>query len=596
MKYRWALPYLPLAILSSCPASAQDIYDDDQSLGEVIVTAAVRQGGAQDIRHFRQTAATGMPRPEMLTMEGLMGEHDLTIPPAMPCKQMFCLVAESMPANLPLRPQDKLFVGLVFSSNIDEKLYRRPPLNLVAVVDKSGSMNGEPLDLVRKSLRQIVSQMHDDDQLSIVLYGDRSHVWMPPKSIKGNRKAILAHIDGIASAGSTNMEEGLKVGYQTAISSQAGFKGQTRLMLFTDENPNVGDTSAEGFMGMARVASDRDIGLTTIGVGHIFDDQLATRLSSVRGGNQFFIDSPQTVADVFTKQFDMMGGELAHDLTITMKPANGWAATGVFGVPDALMTSGQDGAITVTIPTVFLSTNGGGIYVTLGKARNRADLPAAPLLAAQPLLGVSLSYREARSKNVGTDTVEVASPAQQTSVPLRLAQSLVDQFLAMREATTAYHINHEPKRAFILLAELQSRMASSEISDLKSEIKLVDQMRGEAAYYSGYSSELPKNIRHKGIAGHWMVLSADGFSDIRRGDMMWFTDNGTLTTERNGKGHGKAQEDESFEVNESELFLRQSDIVFHWVLKSNKLTLKDAKIGSSARINLRRQHDDPTSQ
>jgi Ca-activated chloride channel family protein len=596
MKKSWAGPFVALAFLSFSPASAQDNDDDDQLLGDIIVTAAVRQGGAQDIRHFRQTAATGMPRPEMLTVEGLMGEHDLTIRPTKPCAQMFCLVTDSMHAHLPLRPQDRLFVGLAFATNIDEKLYRRPPLNLVAVVDKSGSMSGEPLELVRKSLRQIVGQMQDDDQLSIVLYGDRSHVWMGPKSIKGNRKAILAKIDGIESAGSTNMEEGLKVGYQTAFSSQGSFKGQTRLMLFTDENPNVGDTSAEGFMGMARAASDRDVGLTTIGVGHIFDDQLATRLSSVRGGNQFFIDSAETVTDVFTRQFDMMGGELAHDLTITIKPAEGWAATGVFGVPDGLMTSGQDSAITVTVPTVFLSTNGGGIYVTLGKASDRTDLPSAPLSLAEPLMDVSLSYREARSKKVGTDAVKVAAPTQQASAPLRLAQSLVDQFLAMREATTAYHISHEPKRAFTLLSELQSRMASSGLSDLKSEIKLVGQMRGEAAYYSGYSSELPRNIRHKGITGRWMVVSADGFSDIRRGDFMSFDDDGTVTTQRNGKAHGEAQEGESFEVSESELFLRQSDIVLNWVLKGDRLTLKDTEIGSSARIDLKRQPEGASSQ
>lgn len=589
MKNFWALSLIPLVLLSSHPASAQESDDDDQSLGEIIVTAAVRQGGAQDIRHFRQTAATGMPRPEMLTVEGLLGEHDLAISPVKACDQMFCLVAEAMPANLPLRSQDKLFVGLAFATNIDEKLYRRPPLNLVAVVDKSGSMNGEPLELVKKSLRQITSQMLDDDQLSIVLYGDRSHVWMGPKSIRGNRKAILSKIDGIESAGSTNMEDGLKVGYQTAFSSQGSFKGQTRLMLFTDENPNVGDTSAESFMGMARAASDRDVGLTTIGVGHIFDDQLATRLSSVRGGNQFFIDTPETVTDVFTNQFDMMGGELAHDLTITMKPAEGWAATGVFGVPDGLMTSGQDGAITVTIPTVFLSTNGGGIYVTLGKAKDRTDLPSPLLTDAKPLMDVSLSYREARSGKAGADSVRVVAPAHQASAPLRLAQSLVDQFLTMREATAAYHISREPKRAFTLLSELQARTASSGLPDLKSEMKLVGQMLGEAAYYSGYSSELPKHIRHKGITGRWMVASADGFLDIRRGDILSFDRDGTLTTERNGKAHGEAEEDEPFEVNENELFLRHSDIKFSWVLRADRLTLRDTEIGSSARIDLRRQ-------
>ncbi|GGZ05923.1 hypothetical protein GCM10011614_20940 [Novosphingobium colocasiae] len=580
-----------MALLACTPALAQDQDDQNQIyLGDIIVTAAVRQGGAQDIRHFRQTAATGMPRPEMLTVEGLMGEHDLTIAPAHPCNQMFCLVTEAMSADLPLRPQDKLFVGLGFATNIDEKSYRRPPLNLVAVVDKSGSMDGEPLELVRRSLRQIVGQMTDEDQLAIVLYGDRSHVWMTPTRIKGHRQDILAKINEIESAGSTNMEEGLKLGYATAFSGQASFKGQTRLMLFTDENPNVGDVSAEGFMGMAQAASARNVGLTTIGVGHIFDDQLATRLSSVRGGNQFFIDSAAAVTDVFSKNFDMMGGELAHDLTITMKPAAGWAVTGVFGVPDNLMTSGQDGAITVSVPTVFLSTNGGGIYVTLGKAGERADLPAAPLSGGTPLLDASLRYTEARSRQVGTEQVSVAPPAQNASAPLRMAQRLVDQFLAMRDATTAYHINHDPKRAFTLLSELQARLGSAQLPGLKPEIALVDTMRAEAAYFSGYSSELPKAVRQMGLAGRWLVINADGFTDIRNGDVLTFAD-GTMTTTRNGKPHGDDEEDEDFQANEHQVFLRQSDIVFNYVLKGDRLTLSDAEAGSTARIALKRERD-----
>ncbi|MFD2578372.1 hypothetical protein ACFSTD_06620 [Novosphingobium colocasiae] len=194
---------------------------------------------------------------------------------------------------------------------------------------------------------------------------------------------------------------------------------------------------------MAQAASARNVGLTTIGVGHIFDDQLATRLSSVRGGNQFFIDSAAAVTDVFSKNFDMMGGELAHDLTITMKPAAGWAVTGVFGVPDNLMTSGQDGAITVSVPTVFLSTNGGGIYVTLGKAGERADLPAAPLSGGTPLLDASLRYTEARSRQVGTEQVSVAPPAQKCQ--RTAAHGATAGGSVPRHARCHHGLSHQPR-------------------------------------------------------------------------------------------------------------------------------------------------------
>ena len=103
-------------------------------------------------------------------------------------------------------------------------------------------MRGQPLELVRQSLRQVVGQMRDGDQLSIVLYGDTSHVHLAPTPIAGGgREAALKSIAAIESEGSTYMEEGLKVGYATAFASEpASSAAATRLMLFTDEQPNVG--------------------------------------------------------------------------------------------------------------------------------------------------------------------------------------------------------------------------------------------------------------------------------------------------------------------------------------------------------------------
>ena len=95
---------------------------------------------------------------------------------------------------------------------VDASTWQREPLNLVAVVDKSGSMDGAPLDTVKASLRQVARQMTARDQLSIVLYGDTSHVHLAPTSL-AQRDRVLASIDRIQSAGSTAMEEGLRVGY-----------------------------------------------------------------------------------------------------------------------------------------------------------------------------------------------------------------------------------------------------------------------------------------------------------------------------------------------------------------------------------------------
>ena len=571
---------LPLALMLPAPAvfaQEQPPQEEEQEpVDDIVVTSMrVRQGGAQDIRHFRKVALeSGMPRPESLTVEGLMGEHDLTIAAGAKCAQLFCLSTEAMAAALPTRPDDRLFVGLGFKSNVDAANWQRAPLNLVAVVDKSGSMSGSPLALVRESLRQIAGQMRAGDRMAIVLYGDRSHVWLEPTDIAKNRAAVLAAIDGIQSAGSTNMEEGLEVGYRTAFAGAPDFKGTTRVMLFTDEQPNVGRTDAASFMGMAQNASRNGIGLTTIGVGLQFGASLATRISSVRGGNLFFVADDEEVKSVFGQELDTMVSEIAHDVVLTMTPAAGYSVSGVFGVPDGMMQEGKDGAVAITVPTAFLSTKGGGIFVSLGKESTRTHLPAATLASGTPLMRVDLSYVGAVDGTAGRDSVTVAAPSPAPSTGLRTAQLLVDQYLSMRGATEAFHRNNDAKAAFALLSGLDQRLAASDLADLSGERELVGGMVKQAAFYAGYAGEVPKSLRHLAVIGDWRIISAEGFEDLRRGDQVSFSDDEEFTVVRAKPRRGEEEEDyESYEINERQIHLPESNVVMSYRTGRDRLYL-----------------------
>lgn len=556
-------------------AAAQDREDEARELETIVVTGQfVRQGGAQDIKHFRAIAEdVGMPRPESLTVEGLLGEHDLSISSSSPCRQLFCLVTESTSADFETRRSDVLFIGLGFSSNIDPASWRRPPLNLVAVVDKSGSMNGEPLERVRKSLKQIVQQMTDQDQVAIVLYGDRSHVHLTPTPIKGRRDEIIRAIDAIQSAGSTNMEAGLQVGYATAFAEAPKFKGITRLMLFTDEQPNVGSVDAGSFMSMASEASKRGIGLTTIGVGIQFDATLAAKVSSVRGGNLFFIESDAAVGDLFGREFDTMVSELAHDVTISMRPVSGYRVSGVFGVPDSMMTETVEGEVSVTVPTAFLSTRGGGIFVTLTKSSDRAHLPPAPLDAGAILLNVDLRYVAADSGAIGTDQVTVSAPRKEPSATLKLAHALIDEYLVLHEATTAFHLRNDAKTAHRLLAGLDSRLAAARNDALRNERKLVTDLMERAAFYAGYGGEAPRSIRHLGVVGSWEIVSLQGIGDLRIGDRLEFSSDRDMTIYRKRNNYRGDSEVEPYQINERQLYLEDSDVVFDYAINENRMTL-----------------------
>lgn len=577
---------LSAALLALVPPTfAQDVEPppEEQDDSNIVITGSrIRQGGAQDIRHFRQVAAeTGMPRPESLTVEGLMGEHDLVLAETRQCAQLLCLNTEAMQASLPTRPDDRLFVGLGFTSNIDQAAWTREPLNLVAVVDKSGSMSGQPLDLVRRSLRQIVGQMREGDQVSIILYGDRSHVYLAPTAVAANREAVLAAIDAIESEGSTNMEEGLKVGYDTAFASAPAFRGNTRLMLFTDEQPNVGNTDADSFIGMARTASLQGIGLTTIGVGIQFDGALASQVSSTRGGNLFFISNEEEVGRVFADQLDTMVTEVAHDVRITMTPRQGYRISGVYGVPDNVMTDAGEGAITITVPTAFLSTQGGGIFLSLAKAGARRHLPAAVLSGNTPLLEVSLHYVGAGDGRAGTDRFNVGSPAASPSEGIRLAHLLVDEYFALSGGSSAFH-RGDARASYRLISGLSARLAASGLPGLDQERKLAGDMLRQAAFYAGYGGERPPSIRHLALQGSWQVSRAEGFEDLRRGDTLSFSsDNEMITRRANPRAGEEEEENEDYEVNGRQIRLVESDLTFDYRASGDRLTLVDPESGYS---------------
>lgn len=568
-----------MAIATPMPTFAQDSVqqDDEESLGSIIVTGArIRQGGAQDIQHFRSMAltATSLPRPESLTVEGLLGEHDLTLPAGATCAQLFCLNVQSMTASLPTRPDDLLFLGMAFDSNIDAESWKREPLSVMAVVDRSGSMTGPPIANVKAALHEMVDELGPQDRLGIVIYGTNSNVHLASTSAKGNKDAMHRAIDTIAIDGSTSMEAGLTLGYATAFAEAEQNPGKVRVMLFTDEQPNTDSTDAGTFMAMAQEASQRGIGLTTIGVGVQYDGALATKISSVRGGNLFFVSGPEKGGELMRKEFRNMVSEVAHDLVMTLTPHAGYRISGVFGVPDGLMTEGKDGAIAITVPTAFLSSNGGGIYASLGKSEARAHLPAARLADGASLMDVSLSYVSALDGSKHGDRLSIAAPTAAPAANLRLAQTLVDQYLVLDAATRAFHSDGNAKKAFALLDGLNGRLAAVDYADLKDERELVGTMRSKAALYAGYGGEMPKDMQPMRVLGKWRVVALNGVEELSRNDLVEFTDDEQFITYFQRPLRGDDEMYQDFQINEREIYIPEGNLRVNYWVDGDRLRMK----------------------
>ena len=458
----------------------------------------VTPGGAQDISWFRDQVANGsVPHPNTLTPEGLFSEHDLPIE-AGPCRQTICVTGEATTANILVQPDVKYLAQLGFSSNLDAATWKRAPLNLVAVVDTSGSMGGEPLLTVRASLMQVARQLGNKDRISIVRYADGVQTVLAPTP--GDKMAAIRKgIQQLYSSGSTYMEAGLKKGFEVARQSAGSFTGTTRVMLFTDERPNVGRTDGDSFMGMARQNSRKGIGMTTIGVGVHFGAELATKISSVRGGNLFFFPSVSEMKKVFTEELDTMVTEMAYNMKLVVTPRRGMKVAGVYGVPGELLKWGKNGEIELEVETLFLSTKKGAIYVAFA-SENQLGLPRNSVRPGFDIGSVKVTY-------TGTDKNSYASKvdfslAKPSAISAGLSRGLllVNQITSIREAASLHHEKNDQAAAYRVIKNLASLFRYNNDEELSKEKELVFSLEDTLAQMSGHHGE-PFHTRINSVTG-----------------------------------------------------------------------------------------------
>ena len=585
--------FFSLALITSAltvAAQPDDDRDRVNELSEITVTGMqVTAGGAKDINFFRgEVDRARIPMPDDITAEGLLSEHDIELPSSVACRQLFCLTAEAAPADLLARPDAKYLVGLGFTSNIDAKSWHRQPLNLVAVVDKSGSMDGHPLEMVRLSLGEVLKQLGPGDQFSIVLYGDRAHVHLAPTPVTGQTRDRIQHaIDSIRSQGSTSMEAGLTLGYQVANESAPAFHGTTRLMLFTDERPNVDATDAGSFMTMAIDASRHNVGLTTIGVGIQFGADLATRISSVRGGNLFFIRDREDVLALYAGQLDYMVSELAHDLRVVIKPHAGYKISGVYGVPGQLLGWQPGDSVAVTVPTVFLSDKGGGIFFTLTKAPDATFLPATQVGAGDSLAAADVTYLPVGATQTGQHSISVAPPGSRMSAGMRTGRMLVDEFLAIHTAVTAHYRENDQEKAFQLMHAMANRLEGVDDPGFKGERELVNALDDQLTFLSGHSSEGgSKRSRLASLWGKWEVTRAEGDGTYARLDVLEFSPDDSFHASYYRPRDGAKEETGEYQSNDRQVLLTESELVFNYRVSKDLLVL--TRVRGSDEIFLRK--------
>lgn len=180
----------------------------------------------------------------------------------------------------------------------------RKNVNLVMVIDVSGSMSGAKIESVRRSAVQFIEQMGDDDYLSIISFSSQPQSLIKYQRVGDQRQAMIDTVANLQAEGDTSLYDAMADG-ANLLSNTESPETSNALVLLTDGL----DTSS--FRHSAESAS-QTLAVTgatvfTIAYGNDADEALLERIALQANGN-FFRGDEASIAAIYDEMSAAFGG------------------------------------------------------------------------------------------------------------------------------------------------------------------------------------------------------------------------------------------------------------------------------------------------
>lgn len=379
-------------------------------------------GGAKDINNFRENINYGyLPLFTDITYEGLFYDYFFSTGEKEPCDELFCPSYSYAVSIDPLTGEKEYYLSVGLNSGIKESDFARKKLNLVIVLDISGSMssrfnryyynsveftekpedtedwNKTKIDVARESIVALLNHLNGDDRFGLVLFNNNAKI----RELLGlisdkNMEELTSDILSITANGGTNLNAGMSKATEMLEEYQDvdPTEYENRIIYLTDAMPNIGDISQEGLLGKMKKNSEKHVYTSFIGIGVDFNSELVEYITKTRGANYYSVHRASEFKNRMDDEFEYMVTPLVFNLTLKLE-SDSFEIQKVYGSPEANMSTGELMKVNTLFPSKKTDgeTKGGLVLLKLKKISNSTSMK------------LSVSYEDRTGKTDSNDEI-----------------------------------------------------------------------------------------------------------------------------------------------------------------------------------------------
>jgi len=267
--------------------------------------------------NYRKRYSYNVPSSTTLTYEGIFNSAYFKLDSKEEKKTINMEISLASMRN-PLSNEKEVWLGTLLKSKYDGQKINKL-IDLSIAIDVSGSMDGERINMAKKSLIQLIQKLNDEDNIAISKFDEESKPVFNYQKISELKKLdYISEIEKLEADGGTNILNAFKGAYNFMSNEKYNKNEVRRIIIITDMEDNI----SNDLKSFVEKISKENIYVTILGISESFRTDLAEVATQVKGANYILITNLNDINKYLVEEFDSLCFQNASNLKLEITAPN----------------------------------------------------------------------------------------------------------------------------------------------------------------------------------------------------------------------------------------------------------------------------------